>query len=250
MEIGSDAEKALTKAIDDCFPNANRKLCTKHLKNNLSDYLKNKVGMTSSSRRPVIEKIFGDAGVVNADDTYSFEARCEEVKDAASQNPTFVKYFEKQFKPKLFNHVYDKGLKSENNLWTNNNCESINNILKLETNWKPQNTPSLIEKITNVIKLHFLDLKRALHGEGNYRLAGPYRKFQVSPMLFKSKTKEEREKMFQKFLKGSLQERPNRNSIITSKNGRFRITAKARSIARKPGQRRRPRSEKTNKKFT
>ena len=40
MEFGSDAEKALTKAIDDCFPNADRKLCTKHPKDNLSDYLK------------------------------------------------------------------------------------------------------------------------------------------------------------------------------------------------------------------
>ena len=56
MEFGSDAEKALTKAIDDCFPNADRKLCTKHLKDNLSDYLKNRAGVTATERKTIVIK--------------------------------------------------------------------------------------------------------------------------------------------------------------------------------------------------
>jgi hypothetical protein len=35
MEIGSDDEKALTKSIQMCFPEAERSLCTKHLKDNV-----------------------------------------------------------------------------------------------------------------------------------------------------------------------------------------------------------------------
>jgi len=45
MEFGSDDEKALTKATDHVFPSANRYLCTKHLKDNVTHYIKNKTGM-------------------------------------------------------------------------------------------------------------------------------------------------------------------------------------------------------------
>lgn len=43
-----------------------------------------------------------------------------------------------------------------NSNWTNNNTESINNIIKLSTNWQPQSTPELVEKLYNVTKLHFI----------------------------------------------------------------------------------------------
>jgi ABC-type dipeptide/oligopeptide/nickel transport system ATPase subunit len=65
MEIGSDDEKALTKSIQMCFPEAERSLCTKHLKDNVSEYLKNKIGINNSERHNVVEKIFGNAGVLD-----------------------------------------------------------------------------------------------------------------------------------------------------------------------------------------
>jgi transposase-like protein len=55
MEIGSDDEKALTKSIQMCFPEAKRSLCTKHLKDNVSEYLKNKIGVNNSERHNVVE---------------------------------------------------------------------------------------------------------------------------------------------------------------------------------------------------
>jgi hypothetical protein len=63
--------------------------------------------------------------------------------------------------------------------WTNNNAESMNNILKIDTNWTPQSTPDLINKISDVIKLHLIDLRRALYGTGNYRLCSQYKKFYI-----------------------------------------------------------------------
>jgi transposase-like protein len=41
IRIGSDDESGLTKAIDDVFPHVQRLLCTKHIKDNISDHLKN-----------------------------------------------------------------------------------------------------------------------------------------------------------------------------------------------------------------
>ena len=69
MEFGSDDEKALTKAIEHVFPNSTRYLCTKHLKDNIKHYCQNKVGMTKTDRDNIMNKLFGDDGVVEADTT-------------------------------------------------------------------------------------------------------------------------------------------------------------------------------------
>jgi transposase-like protein len=49
----------LAKSIQMCFPEAKRSLCTKHLKDNVSEYLKNKISVNNSERHNVVEKIFG-----------------------------------------------------------------------------------------------------------------------------------------------------------------------------------------------
>jgi len=52
-------EKAMTKAITDVFPNTTRRLCTKHLKDNVKHYLHNRVGVDSKERAEIIELLFG-----------------------------------------------------------------------------------------------------------------------------------------------------------------------------------------------
>jgi hypothetical protein len=58
--------EALTKAIDVVFPNSKRSLCTKHLKDNLTDYLKNKIGINTKDRIHLIDLIFGEQGILNS----------------------------------------------------------------------------------------------------------------------------------------------------------------------------------------
>ena len=48
--IGSDDEKGLTKALHAVFNTAIYLLCTKHLKDNLTAYMKHKVGVTQKER--------------------------------------------------------------------------------------------------------------------------------------------------------------------------------------------------------
>jgi transposase-like protein len=42
--IGSDKEAALTKAIKQCFPSSVQLLCTRHLQENVQQYLSSKAG--------------------------------------------------------------------------------------------------------------------------------------------------------------------------------------------------------------
>ena len=70
--VGSDEEKALVKAIKSSFPNSELTLCTRHLNENMSRHMRNKVGMNEKATKQVVDEIFGDNGLIEADTTVKF----------------------------------------------------------------------------------------------------------------------------------------------------------------------------------
>jgi hypothetical protein len=59
------------KVPKNSFPNAKRRLCTKHLKDNvIKHYLQNRVGVNTTERNNIMSAIFGDDGLVSADNTF------------------------------------------------------------------------------------------------------------------------------------------------------------------------------------
>ena len=77
MIFGSDEEQALTSAVESVFPSSTRTLCTKHLKDNVLAYMKNKAGVKQKIRRQIVEKMFGENGLSSADDSIAFDKRCK-----------------------------------------------------------------------------------------------------------------------------------------------------------------------------
>ena len=65
--VGSDEEKALTKALQQCFQGSTLLLCTRHLQENVARYLQSKCGVPESQRRTIISDIFGRDGLLSAD---------------------------------------------------------------------------------------------------------------------------------------------------------------------------------------
>ena len=59
IRIGSDDEGGLTKAIDNVFPNATRLLCSKHIKDNVTDHIKNKLPITKDQCSDIMSNLFG-----------------------------------------------------------------------------------------------------------------------------------------------------------------------------------------------
>jgi hypothetical protein len=244
IHIGSDDEKTLTKAIDSVFPNSKRSLCTKQMKENVNDYLRNKIGVKTVERLKVMEAIFGEEGILNAEDSYQFEQRSAAASTLmVPLSNEFLQYFNKTLKPKLlinFNNLGTEGLNSANR-WTNNNAESIHNIMKVDTNWKPQSTSSLINILENMINIQFLDLHRALYNKGNYILHGIFRRHCIREDLFRTKTADDQKKYFHSFLKSTT----NKPTFITSKDGQYKIPNKEKEEAKKPCQSKRPVNAKT-----
>lgn len=172
MEFGTDDEKALTKAIEEVFPSADRYLCTKHLKDNIKHYLQNKIGVEIKQRNILMNDLFGSGGLIDADSTLDFETKASEFEEKIDkENDSLKTYFCNNLKPRLLEFVFKPRRKTNGfKNWTNNNAESMNNILKLSLDWKPKRTRELVEKMYDITNLHFMDYRSALHDTGNYDL--------------------------------------------------------------------------------
>ena len=180
LVIGSDEEKAILKAIRQSFPTATQLLCQRHLQENVRRHLQQKVGVPEKTRNEIISLIFGKEELTNSKHLVNFELGYLSLSNKLLEiAPNFVSYFEISLILRLREYVFKPRI-SESWLpsnWMNNNCESINNILKLSTNWKVLKLPDLIEKMHAIVKLQYADMRKALHGHVNYELAPKLKQF-------------------------------------------------------------------------
>ena len=94
------------------FRNATQILCTRHLKNNVLHYLKNKVGVVEKDKRRVLSALFG--GIINA------EHQIDQARQVINRvTLTIIIYFEKRVIPLLLDYVvYLSHIKSIDANWT------------------------------------------------------------------------------------------------------------------------------------
>lgn len=102
LKVGSDEEKAVLKAVRHAFRDPVQLLCTKHLKYNVRRYLKDKEGCGTKERESIVSSIFGHEGLINADDSFSFDSKVEDLtSQLETYFPQFNQHFEKRLKPLL-----------------------------------------------------------------------------------------------------------------------------------------------------
>ncbi|KAL3865801.1 hypothetical protein ACJMK2_043152 [Sinanodonta woodiana] len=181
-------------------------------------------------------EIFGTGGITNANTTIDFYSRSEDLETIINeQHPTSAPYFIINLKPRLKKYVFEP---SRNNIervnWTNNNAESINNILKLSVDWKAKHTQDLINMLFSVTQLHVMDYRSALHDSGYYQLTKEKNIYEINGSVWRCKSEIHKTETFAKFLKDF-------------KHGKYTLINKAKGTARKPGQRRRAVNKKTKK---
>ena len=168
--LGTDGEKTLTNSLDSNFPSAKRKLCTKHIKDNLKHHLTDTCPTDPKSRQQIINKIFGPAGVASTETTFEFdESFIIELKE--NEHIDFANYYATHVKHKLHDHVINH---STSDFWTNNNAESMNNRMKQAIDWKPMKADELIEKMYGIVKVQFVDMRQAMYESGNFSVNCKY----------------------------------------------------------------------------
>ena len=85
--------------------------------------------------------------------------------EVAAVPSEFRKYFDQHVVP-LFRANVEAGRVG----WTNNNCESMNHVLKQAVQWRPQQLPDLLEKLRQLVVGQHMEADRALIGRGDFML--------------------------------------------------------------------------------
>jgi len=129
--------------------------------------------------------------------------------------------------------------------WTNNNAESVNNLLKLSAEWKVLPTSSIIDNVFDCVRVQYADVWRALSGRGNFTVAPEFSHNAVNYCDWQAADDDRKEEYFRRFMADNGQRAYRREhppaaaTVITSTDGVTRTPATGRA-ARKPGQRTRP----------
>jgi len=218
LKVGSDEEKAIKKAIQNAFDSPIHLLCTKHLKDNVRRYLKDKEGCSSKDRESIVSSIFGQNGVLNSDDSFSYDSKIADLDSYLNKFPHFKNYFQTRLKPLLDKYVFlplQNGTVTEQ--WTNNNSESMNNRLKQSLDWKPHKMPDLITKINEISAFQINDLRRAIHGNGNYILEDTLQQHRVPPDVWVKMSQSEKKRKTWKLLSQKPIEADKRQYIKSSR---------------------------------
>ena len=241
LVIGSDEEQSLVNAITKAFPQSTHILCTRHLLQNAKQKLIDD-SVDKNDRESIISDIFGDNGLVNADDSICFDEKSskieEKTKDLSSKfNKYYLQKMKKILKEKV-NKPITAGFVSKT--WTNNNSESLNHALKQAIDWKSKPLLDLVKIISDIVATQFKDLRRALVSTGQYRLADTHRQFGVTRTVWVSKTDSERQRLYRRF---RLHVPKDKNTVTST--DRTTTVIPPRILGKKIGQRKRNINERT-----
>ena len=166
---------------------------------------------------------------------FSLEAFCLE------KSPRFLKYFRDRLKEQLSLKVIQPVKDSKIPYpWTNNNSESINHVLKQAIEWKSRPITDLVKRMHDLVSRQFTDLRGAIFGTGECRLAKTHEKFKQTKTEWMTKTDEQKTKHYSNFRRFKIDD----PKFITSTDGLNKIVA-PKSVGRKPAQRKRKINERT-----
>ena len=129
------------------------------------------------------------------------------------------------------------------NAWNNNNCESVNHMLKLAIDWKPQQITNLVHHLRTVVNTQYSDLKRSLCGQGEFYLAPQFAEHSVSYSRWTGMSGECQNERFEAFMNDTGIK--SKTKTVKSSDGLLTVQSTSR-VARKPGQTRRPRACRTH----
>jgi len=137
--VGSDDENAMVSAAKTAFSQSEHLFCMVHVKDNVRQHL-TAIGTATGLRENVVSRLFGCSGVAESADESEEDDRTAELMQFVRQhNVDAIDYLQQRVLPKIKNNNRIKWRQSwiGVNQWTNNNCESMNHLLKIEVIFLP-----------------------------------------------------------------------------------------------------------------
>ena len=131
---GSDEEQAMVNACKAAFPQSSQLYCMLHCKDNARHYMSS-VGIPSNVRQNVLTKLFACNGVAESGDEETMDNRVADTMQYVRQNAgDAAEYIQDRILPKIAsnNRLQWRETWLGQHSWSNNNCESVNHVLKLQ----------------------------------------------------------------------------------------------------------------------
>ena len=160
-------------------------------------------------------------------------------------NTSAVDYLQARTLPKIISNCRLKWTEPwiGQHQWNNNSCESANHLLKLEIDWKPQRVTDLIDHLHTVVRQQYVELRGSLFGRGDFQLAPQFVPHHlITQIRWNSMTNDAKDRAFKKFMVDDGKRHDKKT--VTSTDGNLTVIGSPR-IARKTGQRRRPKADRT-----
>ena len=203
--------------------------------------------MNVRERNEIIGCLFDtEAGLFDCDDTLTFEHRLQTAQQSFEKYPKLASYFQSRLTPLLqenFRTVQAKkpAMPNLSMRWTNNNCESLNHVIKQAVDWKTQKLPELAQALHDMVTAQYREVKRSLLGLGDYQLRNEFNDFRLTPETWAAMDSKKRERHLDRFINTLLR---NDTSAVRSANG-LRFANAPTHGGKKPSQRKRKRTAKT-----
>ncbi len=185
--IGTDGEEQLSDAFGNVFPGAVKLLCSIHKRDNIQMKLR-ELNVAKNSAKEIMNSIFGHqvnqtfyTGLIDADDTPDFSSKlCQLKQKWDTICPEFYEWFSSTqaelFCSYMIRSVRSKaGLGYPPPLYTTNNNESINRLLKEKICYKQQEWPSFNLQMYELVNEQQEEFSKAVCGCGEYKLVDDYK---------------------------------------------------------------------------
>ena len=144
----------------------------------------------------LINKMFGPKGIIFDTNQLTFDFRVEDLQPLVEKaGDSFGKYFKTYLLKALRDKSKEDNVIETNKKWTKNNAESVNHMLKQRLQWKPRNLVDLLNILTEMVDGQYNELRRALGGLGDYKIAPIHRqKFYIDKNVWLAMSTEEQKK--------------------------------------------------------
>ena len=138
--FGSDDEKGMHMAATAAFSGCSHVLCMKHINENIQHRLQG-IGVPKIIRQQIKTLVYN---LVESSDELDFTFKEKKLFEYCEiKSPTSIQYLKNVIYPKIKNHVW-KPKQKIGFVWTNNNAESLNHVIKATLDWKQKSIPDLI----------------------------------------------------------------------------------------------------------
>jgi len=133
--------------------------------------------------------------------------------------------------------------------WTNNASESANKMIKLALDWKPAQITDLVSHLHNIVKVQYRSVHCAMIGQDDLVVVDQFERHHILYCRWQNMSENEQTEKYNAFLADSGAKSCAKQNTVISSDGTLTVTG-TNKIARKPGQTKRPRSERAMAKKT